>query len=157
MLTEAGTFPPGSHPCQIVCVGVGWPLVLLHSTAEPPYTHAMATSQPAELALQSRHLRAIASTSSLGTRLQPCSHTRLPGADAGAWHGAGGEHRAVSASAGPRGGCVAGAGLSERGSLSSLEHGSLCHPKLPETVRWSFIIDLIHIQTREVKAVLSHY
>lgn len=73
----------------------------------------MATSQPAELALQSRHSMAVASTSSLGIRLQPRSHAGLPGADAGAWHGAGGEQRAVTANASPTGGRAAGAGLLE--------------------------------------------
>lgn len=104
MLTEAGTLPPGSHPCQIACVAIGWLLAPLCSTPGPLYTHVrstMATSQPDELALQSRHLKAAVSTSSLGTRLQPRSCARLPGADAGVWHGAGGEHQAVTASASP--------------------------------------------------------
>lgn len=148
MLIEAGTFSPGSHLCQIACVAVSRLPALPRSASGPPYPNAwstMATSQPAELALQSRHSMAVASTSSLGIRLQPRSRAGLPGADAGAWHGAGGEHRAVTANASPTGGRAAGAGLLERGSLSSLEHGSLFHPALPETVRWSFIIDLIHI------------
>lgn len=111
MLIEAGTFSLGSHLCQIACVAVSWLSALLCSTSGPPYTNAWsttATSQLAELALQSRH-------------------------------------RAVTANASPTGGCAAGAALLERGSPSSLEHGSLFHPALPETVRWSFIIDLIHI------------
>ena len=133
---------------QIACIAVGWLLAPLHSMPGPSYTHArstMATRQPAELALHSRHPMAVASTSSLGTRLQPRSCAGLPGADAGPWHGASGEHQAVTASAGPMSGCAAGAGLLERGSPSSLEHRSLFHSELPETVRWSVIIDLIHI------------
>lgn len=51
VLTEAGTLFPGSHPCQIACVAVGWLLASLCFTPGPLYTHmksTMATSQPAE-------------------------------------------------------------------------------------------------------------
>lgn len=51
----------------------------------------------------------------------------------------------MAAAAGTMDGCAARAGLLEIGSPSSLQHRSLFHPELPETVRWSFIIDLIHI------------
>lgn len=126
---------PGCLPCRAPLLGHPTPM---HG---PPWPPASRLSLP----YKSRHSMAVTSTSSLGTRLQPRSRARLPGADAGAWHGAAREHRAVTANTSPTGGCAAGAGLLERGSLSSLEHGSLFHPVLPETVRWSFIIDLIHI------------
>lgn len=70
----------------------------------------------------------------------------VPGAGAGAGCGAGEENWAVAAAAaGAVDGCAVRAGLLEMGSPSSLGHRSLFHPELPETVRWSFIIDLIHI------------
>lgn len=59
--------------------------------------------------------------------------------------GAGEEDWVETAAAGTMDGYVVRAGLLEMGSPSSLEHKSLFHPELPETVRWSFIIDLIHI------------
>lgn len=148
MLIEAGTFISVFHPCQITCIAFGWLLSPLHSTPGPHHTHArstVATRQSPELALQSRHPRAVVLTSFLGIRLQSCSCTRSPGADVGVWQGAAREHQTVTADASPMDGCAAGAGLSERGSPCILEHGSLFHPEMPETVRWSFIIDLIHI------------
>lgn len=105
----------------------------------------MATNRLAELAMNSRHPRAVASASSLGSRLQPvpvpvCQQLLQEwGVELG------GEYRAVTAGAGTMDGCAVRAGLLEMGSPSSLGHRSLFHPELPETVRWSFIIDLIHI------------
>lgn len=147
-LIEAGTFTLVFYPCQVACVAFGWLISPMHSTPEPPHTHArstMATRQPPELVLQSRHPRAVVLTSSLGIRLQSCSCTRLPGEDAGVWQGVGRERHSVTAGVSPTSRHAAGAGLSERGSPSILEHHSLFHPEMPETVRWSFIIDLIHI------------
>lgn len=96
------------------------PGISLHPTPEPPYTQMQGPPWSQAASLQSRHSRDVVSTSFLRTRLPLAP---VPGADVAQRSR---EPWAVTAGAGPMG-------------------GSLFHPELPETVRWSFIIDLIHI------------
>lgn len=56
VLTEAGTFPPASHPCRMACVAIVWLLAPLRSTPRatlhPCKVHR--GHQPAQLSLPCR-------------------------------------------------------------------------------------------------------